>query len=111
MGLSLLDDIVGFEGLILVDAVQTLKRPPGFVHELDGDDLSALPAVSPHFLGIGEVLALGRKLGLAVPTRVKILAVEVQDVTTVGTELTPPLQAALPAIVRRVMSAVDSWEH
>jgi len=36
MGLSLLDDIVGFEELVLLDAVQTGRAPPGFVHEFEG---------------------------------------------------------------------------
>jgi Ni,Fe-hydrogenase maturation factor len=65
--------------------------------------LNALPAVSPHFLGIGELLALGRELGLAVPTQVKIFAVEVQDPFNVGTRLTPTLDAALPRIVECVL--------
>jgi hydrogenase maturation protease len=36
MGLALLDHIVGFADLILVDAVQTRQAPPGFLHEFDG---------------------------------------------------------------------------
>jgi hydrogenase maturation protease len=103
MGLALLDLVVGYETLIIVDAIQTNKAPPGFVHQLEGDDLNALPAVSPHFLGIGELLALGRELGLAVPTQVKIFAVEVQDPFNVGTRLTPTLDAALPRIVECVL--------
>jgi len=48
---------------------------------------------------VGEVLALGRQLGLSVPRRVKILAIEVQDPVTVGTSLTPALEEVLPVIV------------
>lgn len=106
MGLSLLDFIVGFNDLILVDAVQTGKAPAGFLHELDADDLTTLPTVSPHFLGVGEVIALGRKLGMAIPSRVKILAVEVEDPFTMSTQITPALQRALPDIVERVMTTV-----
>ena len=105
MGLALLDYIVGFDRLVLVDAMQTGRMPPGFLHEFDSDDLRVLPAVSPHFLGIGEMLALGRKLGLPVPRRVKVFAVEVQDPFTVGTSMTPALQQALAAVVARVLAA------
>lgn len=108
MGLALLDLVVGYEALIIIDAIQTDDAAPGFVHELEGDDLSALPAVSPHFLGIGELLALARELGLSVPTRVKIFAVEVQDPFTVGTHMTPLLDTALPLIVERVLAFCDS---
>jgi len=66
MGLALLDHIVGFADLILVDAVQTRQAPPGFLHEFDGGQLKILSIVSPHFLGVGEIVALGRQLGLPV---------------------------------------------
>ena len=108
MGLALLDLVAGFEEVVIVDAVQTGHAPHGFVHELDGRDLRVLPLVSPHFLGIGEVLALGERLGLAMPRSVKILAVEVQDPFTVGTQMTPNLETALPAICQRVHEALGS---
>ena len=105
MGLALLDYIVGFEDLILVDAVRTEQAPPGFLHEWDGLRLKTLPLVSPHFLGVGEILALGGRLGLAVPSQVKIFAVEVKDPFTVAERMTPPLRRALRSIARRVLAA------
>lgn len=109
MGLSLLDYIVGYRDLVLVDAVRTGKAPPGFLHEIEGDDLKALPTLSPHFLGVGEMLALGRELRMAVPKRVKILAVEVQDPFTMGTQMTPALQGAMPALIERVLAVLRRW--
>jgi hydrogenase maturation protease len=106
MGLALLDFVVGYDELVLVDSIQTGKAPAGRVHEIDGLDLRALPAVSPHFLGVGEVLALGRELGMAVPRRVRIFAVEVEDPFTMGTEMTPALQAAFAGVVQRVVTAL-----
>jgi hydrogenase maturation protease len=105
MGLSLLDYVVGFDDLILVDAVQTGQAPPGFLHEFDGCQLKVLPIVSPHFLGVGEVMALGRKLSLPVPGRVKIFAIEVEDPFTVKDRMTPPLRQILPHIASRVLAA------
>jgi hydrogenase maturation protease len=105
MGLSLLDYIVGFGDLILVDAVQTGQAPPGFAHEFDESQLKVLPFVSPHFFGVGEVLALGRQLGMRVPDRVKIFAIEAQDPFSVHVGLTPALRQALPAIALRVLDA------
>ena len=66
MGLALLDFIVGYRRLILIDSVQTGQSPPGFLHEMEGADLKILPARTPHFLGVGETLALGRMLGMPV---------------------------------------------
>ena len=106
MGLSLLDFITGYEQLVIVDAIQTGKVPPGHLHEVDGDLLKQLPRISPHFLGVGEILALGRELGLAMPLRVKIFAIEVEDPFTLGTQLSPGVKAALPGTVVRVLAAV-----
>lgn len=106
MGLALLDFIVGYERVILVDSIQTGRCPPGTVHELDAAGLKRLTGRTPHFLGIGEALALGRQLGLAMPREVRILAVEVEDPFTLGTELTPQLRRALPGIVQRLLAAV-----
>jgi len=105
MGLSLLDYITGFDDLVLVDAVQTGQAPPGFVHEFDVSQLNVLPVVSPHFLGVGEVVKLGRQLGLPVPRQVKIFAVEVKDPFTVGVGMTPLLNRVLPSIALRVLAA------
>ena len=63
-----------------------------------------LQTISPLFLGLGEMLALGRLLGLVVPKQTLIIAVEVQDAWSVGTRLTPVLEASLPGIVERVLA-------
>lgn len=107
MGLALLDFITGYRTVVIVDSIQTGKEPPGFVHELDAAALNQLTGPTPHFVGVGETLALGRQLGLAMPDRVRILAIEVEDPFTVGTTLTPALQAALPGILSCVRAALQ----
>jgi hydrogenase maturation protease len=105
MGLSILDFIVGFDHLVLVDAVQTGRAPPGFLHELDDHQLKILPIVSPHFLGVGEIVALGGRLGLPVPRHVKIFAIEAKDPFTVAVRMTPPLRRVLRSVSLRVLAA------
>ncbi len=106
MGLALLDFITGYSTVVIVDSIQTGQAAPGFVHQLDPASLKQLTGRTPHFLGVGETLALGNELGLEMPRHLKILAIEVQDPLTVGTSLTPALEAALPAIVQRVAASV-----
>jgi len=106
MGLALLDYLTGYREAILVDAIQTGKASPGTLHELDSDGLRLLAGGTPHFLGVGETLALGRQLGLAMPERVRIFAIEVTDAQTLGTRLSPAIQQALPAILDRIRAAI-----
>ena len=103
MGLALLDLMVGFDDLIIVDAVQTGQATPGAIHRLEGSDLKLIPAVAPHFLGIGEVLALGRELGLVLPDRIRIFAIEVQAPFTVSPCLSHALETMLPRLVETVV--------
>ena len=105
MGLCLLDFIEGYRGLVLVDSIQQGAAPPGRVHEICADDLPRFAPSSPHFLGVGETLALGRELGLAMPERVRILAVEVSEPYLLSTEMTPALEESVPDVARRVLAA------
>ncbi len=106
MGLALLDFITGYRAVVIVDSIQAGKAAPGFLHELDAPALSRLTGCTPHFLGVSETLALGKRLGLPMPEEVRIFAIEVEDPFTLGTALTPSLQAALPAIVERISAAM-----
>jgi hydrogenase maturation protease len=102
MGLALLDFMTGYSAVVIVDSIQTGKAAPGFVHEVDAASLKQLTGRTPHFVGVGETLALGRHLGLPMPDHVKIFAIEVADPFTLGTQMTPALQTALPGIVDRI---------
>jgi hydrogenase maturation protease len=102
MGLALLDEIAGRESVVLVDAVQTGSMPPGHVHEFGVDDLAKVLPTSPHFLGVGETLTLGKLLGLPMPCHVRIFAIEVKDPFTLGTAMTPAVEHAATAAAERV---------
>jgi hydrogenase maturation protease len=106
MGLALLDFMVGYRAVVIVDSIQTGSAPAGTIHEVDAAGLKQLTGRTPHFLGVGETLALGRELGLAMPAEVRIFAVEVEDPFTLGTEMTSTLQEVVPAVVERVARTV-----
>jgi hydrogenase maturation protease len=106
MGLALLDFIVGYETLILVDSIQTGRAAPGHIHDLTQAHLAAQPGRTPHFLGVKDTLLLGERLGLEMPRHVRVFAIEAEDPFTLGTELTPALRRTLPLAVGRVLSAI-----
>lgn len=108
MGLALLDFMVGYRVVVIVDSIQTGRAAAGTIHELDVRGLHCLTGRTPHFLGVGETLALGRQLGLPMPAEVKIVAVEVEDPFTLGTEMTPALQRVLPALIARVRAVIQN---
>ena len=105
MGLALLDEISGRSAVVLVDAVQTGRAPAGHIHEIDASTLARLSPTTPHMLGVGETLSLGRMLGLPMPRHVRAFAIEVTDPFSLGTELTPLVRAAVGPTAARVVTA------
>jgi hydrogenase maturation protease len=98
-GLAILDLVVGYDRLVVVDAID-VGRPAGTVLELDAADLERLSArhmVSPHDADLLTTLRLGRELGLELPTEVACVAVQVADLETLAEECTPAVAAAIPA--------------
>jgi hydrogenase maturation protease len=105
-GLSLLDAWSGCDEICLVDAVRTGRRPVGWVHRWAGDDLPRLVRGSMHAMGVGEVLALGRLLGLPMPRWLTVLGIEVVDAETLDTDITAAMRSVLPLVVERVWAVV-----
>jgi hydrogenase maturation protease len=104
-GLYLLDDMEGFDRVVVVDAVQTGSHPPGQVHALPLEALHAPAGPSPHAIGLPSALALARASGAPVPSRVWLVLVEVAEMDTIGEGLTPAVAAAVPRAVEAARRA------
>ena len=104
-GLYLLDDMEGFDRVVVVDAVQTGAHPAGEVHALPLDALHAPGGPSPHALGLPSALQLARAAGAPVPSAVELVLVEVVDLAEVGEGLSPAVAAAVPRAVAAVRAA------
>lgn len=111
-GLRLMEMMVGYDRVILVDAIQTPDGQPGAVRRLTLDDVaSALPtqhSASTHDMNLPTALEMGRRLGLALPGSIEILAVEAADVITFGETCTPAVAAAIPVVTEIVLQLVSS---
>jgi len=103
-GFDLLELLAGFDAAIIVDAIKTGAAPPGAIHDLGPADLeSSHRLVAAHEIGLGTALALGERLGAAMPKDVVILAVEIEDDLTLCERPTPAVEAAIPAIAARIL--------
>jgi hydrogenase maturation protease len=108
-GLYLLDDMEGFDRVVVVDAVRTGAYPAGTVHSVPLEQIHAPGGPSPHAIGLPSALALARDAGAPVPSRIHVVAIEVADMETVGEGLTPEVEAAVPAAVEAARRAVASF--
>ena len=112
-GVHLLDDLLGARRLLVVDTIQTGTAKPGTIQVLSDDQIRTVAGSSPHFIGLFEMIALGRELELAVPREVVIIAVEASDCSTLGGGMHPDVRAAIPRVtefVRQFMAKESRYE-
>lgn len=82
-GFRLVEALEGYHKAIIVDAIHTGEKEPGEVYWIDLKDLRNSRADrSLHDIHIADALDLGRKYDMEMPSEIKILAVEVEDVET-----------------------------
>ncbi|MCL4498899.1 MAG: hydrogenase maturation protease [Chloroflexi bacterium] len=106
-GLSLLDLLAGYDRAIIVDSIQTRGGKVGALYRLSADDFaSTVRLASPHDVNFFTALELGRRVGIAMPADVVVLAIEVQDTSTFGEACTPPVEAAIPRAVEAVLAEI-----
>ncbi len=108
LGLSLLPLVEDSSCLLVLDAIDAGK-PTGTLIELSGDQvpLSSTQKLSEHQVGFQEVLALARFRG-RLPERLHLIGAQPEDLS-IGLELSPPLHAAIPRVVRRAEMVIRAW--
>jgi hydrogenase maturation protease len=106
-GLSLLGEITRADRLVLLDAVQTGARP-GTVVTMEGESLFSGPdcRLSPHQIGLGDVIAAARLQGG--PQEVVLFGIEPERME-LGLGLSSPVAGALPKLVETVIQQLGRW--
>lgn len=103
-GLSILDEVTGYDKLVIIDSIKTGKGKPGELYKLALEDLKPKSDFSSsHGLDIATAFKLGEKLGYPMPEKVSIYAVEVKDNTTFGEGCTPEIERSISLIVRQII--------
>jgi hydrogenase maturation protease len=107
-GLRLMERMVGFDRAIIIDAICT-GASPGTIHHLNPDDIPTQRSSSAHDVNLSTALKLGYQTGAHLPAMKDILliGVEAADVQTFDETLSPEVEAALPAAIEAVMTALS----
>ena len=103
-GLSLLDSIVGYDKVIIIDAIQTEEGNTGQIYRMKPEDFSPTKHFSsPHQINLLTALELGKMLDLALPQKITIFTVEAKDITSFSEKCTPEVEQAIPEVVKMVL--------
>jgi len=108
-GISLMERIIGYERVILIDSLNTGQYAQGEVVTFSLDSLEDLlhgHSASAHDLSLKGALKLGRSMGADLPRDedIQVVAIEAAHVYDFTEELTPEVAAAVPKAVEMVMN-------
>jgi hydrogenase maturation protease len=106
-GFKLLDVVIGYDRLIIIDTIKKSKPITGKVYTLKHSDLRYIPGPSPHYVSIPQAVDMGRKLGLEVPSKIDIIAVEAKNMYNMGEGLTPEMTGAIPEIIQKLKELLE----
>ncbi|MFH1676765.1 MAG: hydrogenase maturation protease [bacterium] len=110
-GVALMEFFIGYDRAIIVDAIRTGVHPPGTIMEFDSSELVGVFSPSPHYSGLSEIFILAREMELEFPSEVTIVAVEAEDVLTIGGGMTEAVRAAFPELLERVENLIKNESH
>ena len=100
-GLHLLDLMVGYDALFLIDAMITTENPPGELKFIPPDELS-LPNLCSHGFNLLEILKLGKKLGLSVPELKWVYGITIGRSPAFGEEPSVELMKKVEAMASQI---------
>ena len=107
-GLRLMEQMVGYQRAIVIDAIQTGAKP-GTIHRLATGDIPTQRSASAHDVNLPTALALGREAGLALPEdrHIVLVGIEAEDILNFGETCTPAVAESIPRAVAAVLQALD----
>lgn len=100
--IDLLDHIRRRDNVIIIDAIRT-GAEPGTIHRLSPEQVVETDFSQSHGLNLPGILKLGRQLYPdEMPEKVVIIAVEAEDVSSFGDELTESVRSVVPKIMETI---------
>lgn len=108
LGLDLLLYLEGAERLLIIDAMETGGQP-GAIRKLTGEEIPVAfeTRLSPHQMGLKDLLAVSRLMGNPVPDMV-LFGIQPGCIEP-GMELSPPVVAQLDTLIAMTLQELKKW--
>jgi hydrogenase maturation protease len=108
LGFDLLEEIEGFDKVVIVDAVD-MGKEPGHIASFDAEQLLSLPCggkFSLHEIGLVDVIQVGKEIGYDFGN-VRIVGIQPKEVSR-GDRLSDVLEEKMPTLVEKVLKEMDN---
>ena len=111
LGMDLLYYLEGVENLLLIDAVEAHKEP-GTLIRLEGDDVPAFMSIkiSPHQLGVPDMLAAAKLKGNCYPDHIVLWGVQ-PELMEIGLDLSTKVESQVEPIIENILEQLQVWGH
>lgn len=109
-GLSLMEQLVGYDEAILIDAIHLGHTPVGTLHVISLEDLPddmAGHLSSGHDTTLKTAIQMGKSLDAHLPDAITIVGAETSNSFDFSEELTAPVQAVVPTAVEKVLQLLN----
>lgn len=110
-GVPLLEHVIDYDRLVIVDSICTGQYPPGTILKIAPSELKPIHTPSPHHAGLAELMVLAREMNLKFPHDIAIFAIEVKDPYTIDGPMTGSVLEAIPCVVKKVTEWVVKTER
>jgi len=109
-GMRLMETMAGYERAIVIDAMSGGGGAPGTIYRLAPESLAQTRnTCSTHDGALPVALELGKAAGLRLPSSVRIWAVEAENLSDYGEDLSPDVERASAVVVEAVLRELDSF--
>jgi hydrogenase maturation protease len=107
-GIEVMEMMLGYEKVVVVDAIMWPDHEPGEVLRLDEKDFShTVHGSSPHGVNISTAIALGRQTAPDdMPKEIVFLAMQAEDVSTFSENQTPRVRKSIPTFISTVLEEI-----
>ncbi len=106
-GFDLIPYMMGFDKLIIVDALKVQDKP-GSIYRFDGSYLKAQsPHVSLHEMGIAEVLKVLKIQG-STPD-VEVIGIVPENISTMDITPSPSVAQSIPKVVDLILDSIKAY--
>ncbi len=107
-GLYLLDKIINYPVVILLDAFLSRSEPVGkVIFQPETASASSHLTSSPHYVSIPQILGLGKRYGLSMPGKLIIIGVVIHDGFHFSETLSPGLSNKYNFIFKNIKNYIS----
>jgi hydrogenase maturation protease len=109
-GLTMLDEIRGYERVIIIDSIKTADGTPGDIYRTSVDPSDASSSVSlSHGISFLTALRMGARFGYDMPRQIELFTVEIADNESFTEECTQPVREKIPVLVDILIRETDEY--